>query len=244
MRLVAAAKAHIAKEGTTPLALVAAWRWPLRIPRRAMARRLDHAAHGDLMQKVSGPKPNPPGRPLMCQGVSDRFIGAPQNVSLPSEEDGIDIESEFGVICDHAPMGRTSADAAARIRFVAQIHTWSRRASVRRDEGRVRPHRRLVPSLWSTPAPARSRAGPARPPRGDVLTCGTQHEGLPHRLLEQGRAASGGGGKGQGDRAMGSVLGRPQGRGRNRPLPHGEARQPRSKETLLRLVVMTALVRS
>ncbi|MCA0946643.1 fumarylacetoacetate hydrolase family protein [Salipiger pacificus] len=96
-----------------------AWQW------------LDGSAydsHGALMQKVFGLDPNPPGRPLMYQGMSDRFLAATQDVPLPSEEDGIDFEGEFGVICDHVPMGSTPSEAAARIRLVVQINDWSLRA--------------------------------------------------------------------------------------------------------------------
>lgn len=95
-----------------------AWQW------------LDGSAydsHGDLMQKVFGLDPNPEGRPLMYQGLSDRFLGATQDVPLPSEEDGIDFEGEFGVICDHVPMTSTPEQAASRIRLVVQINDWSLR---------------------------------------------------------------------------------------------------------------------
>ncbi|UYG00521.1 MULTISPECIES: fumarylacetoacetate hydrolase family protein [unclassified Halomonas] len=95
-----------------------AWQW------------LDGSAydsHGDLMQKVFGLDPNPKGRPLMYQGMSDRFYGGTDDIPLPSEEDGIDFEGEFGVICDAVPMGSTPAEAAARIRLVVQINDWSLR---------------------------------------------------------------------------------------------------------------------
>ncbi|MBY6005312.1 fumarylacetoacetate hydrolase family protein [Salipiger bermudensis] len=95
-----------------------AWQW------------LDGSAydsHGDLMQKVFGLDPNPRGRPLMYQGMSDRFYGGTDDIPLPSEEDGIDFEGEFGVICDSVPMGSTPAEAAARIRLVVQINDWSLR---------------------------------------------------------------------------------------------------------------------
>lgn len=95
-----------------------AWQW------------LDGSAydsHGDLMQKVFGLAPNPVGRPLMYQGMSDRFYGGSADIPLPSEDDGIDFEGEFGVICDSVPMGATPAEAAARIRLVVQINDWSLR---------------------------------------------------------------------------------------------------------------------
>lgn len=96
-----------------------AWQW------------LDGSAfdsHGELMQKVFNLAPvDTGGRPLMYQGVSDRFHAPLADVPLPSEDDGIDFEGEFGIITDAVPMG-TSGDAARkRIRLVVQINDWSLR---------------------------------------------------------------------------------------------------------------------
>ncbi|MCA0871512.1 fumarylacetoacetate hydrolase family protein [Seohaeicola saemankumensis] len=86
-----------------------------------------YESHGALMQKVFGLEPNDTTRPLMYQGMSDRFLPATADVPLPSEEDGIDFEGEFGVICDAVPMG-TAADAAhGHIRLILQINDWSLR---------------------------------------------------------------------------------------------------------------------
>ncbi|MGI3166342.1 fumarylacetoacetate hydrolase family protein [Pseudooceanicola sp. 200-1SW] len=96
-----------------------AWQW------------LDGSAydsHGDLMQKVFNHDPNPKGRPLMYQGLSDRFYGPLCDIPLPREEDGIDFEGEFGVIVDAVPMGSTAAEARAHIRLLVQINDWSLRA--------------------------------------------------------------------------------------------------------------------
>jgi len=95
-----------------------AWQW------------LDGSAydsHGDLMQKVFKMDPVPKDRPLMYQGLSDRFIAPAADVPLPSEEDGIDFEGEFGVICDAVPMGTDAAAARGHIRLVVQINDWSLR---------------------------------------------------------------------------------------------------------------------
>jgi fumarylacetoacetate (FAA) hydrolase len=95
-----------------------AWQW------------LDGSAydsHGDLMQKVFKMDPTPKGRPLMYQGMSHQFLPATSDVPLPSEEDGIDFEGEFGVICDAVPMGTGAAAARAHIRLVVQINDWSLR---------------------------------------------------------------------------------------------------------------------
>ena len=96
-----------------------AWQW------------LDGSAfdsHGDLMDKVFGmEKLDRQGRPLMYQGLSDRFLGAREDVPMVSEMDGIDFEGEFGIITDAVPMGVTAAQAAGHIRLVVQINDWSLR---------------------------------------------------------------------------------------------------------------------
>lgn len=95
-----------------------AWQW------------LDGSAfdsHGELMSKVFGMDPAPRDRPLMYQGISDRFYGPRDDVPFPSETDGIDFEGEFGVIVDEVPMGVSAADAAGHIRLIVQINDWSLR---------------------------------------------------------------------------------------------------------------------
>ncbi|KQS04697.1 fumarylacetoacetate hydrolase [Sphingomonas sp. Leaf357] len=96
-----------------------AWQW------------LDGSAfesHGDLMQAVFGLAPNPKGRPLMYQGMSDTFLAPTQDAVFPSEADGIDFEGEFGVIVDAVPLGVTADEAERHIRLVVQINDWSLRA--------------------------------------------------------------------------------------------------------------------
>lgn len=96
-----------------------AWQW------------LDGSAydsHGDLMQKVFHLDPNPKGRPLMYQGMSHEFLSARASVPLPTEQDGIDFEGEFGIICDDVPMGCSAKDASKHIRLLVQINDWSLRA--------------------------------------------------------------------------------------------------------------------
>lgn len=96
-----------------------AWQW------------LDGSAfpqHGELMQKAFGLPPIETDRPLMYQGLSDRFLSGTQDVPLPSEADGIDFEGEFGIITDAVPMG-TPADAALRhVKLILLINDWSLRA--------------------------------------------------------------------------------------------------------------------
>ena len=96
-----------------------AWQW------------LDGSAydsHGALMQKVFNLPPiDTGGRPLMYQGISNQFIAPTADVPLPSVEDGIDFEGEFGIITDAVPMGATPAAARGHIRLLVQINDWSLR---------------------------------------------------------------------------------------------------------------------
>jgi len=122
--LAVAVEAGTAPDLTTldPATLAAplprAWQW------------LDGSAylnHGDLMQKAFRLPPIETDRPLMYQGMSDRFLGPRDDVPLPSEDDGIDFEGEIGVIVDAVPMGISAADALGHIRLVIQINDWSLR---------------------------------------------------------------------------------------------------------------------
>jgi fumarylacetoacetate (FAA) hydrolase len=96
-----------------------AWQW------------LDGSAfqsHGDLMATVFCTERHAyDERPLMYQGLSDRFLPATADVPVPSEQDGIDFEGEFGVITDAVPMGTPKAEAAGHIRLVVLINDWSLR---------------------------------------------------------------------------------------------------------------------
>ncbi|MCB1357263.1 MAG: fumarylacetoacetate hydrolase family protein [Maritimibacter sp.] len=102
-----------------PAPLPRAWQW------------LDGSAfdsHGDLMDALLGVTPEKTGIPLMYQGVSNKFYGPCEDVRMPSEEDGIDFEGEFGVITDAVPMGTDVATARGHIRLIVQINDWSLRA--------------------------------------------------------------------------------------------------------------------
>ena len=94
-----------------------AWQW------------LDGSAydsHGALMDEAYKVKVEKiPGKPLMYQGVSDHFLGPQADVPLPSEEDGIDFEGEFGCLTTAVPMGST--DTSGHIALLVQINDWSLR---------------------------------------------------------------------------------------------------------------------
>ena len=112
-------------EGTAldPVTLMApmprSWQW------------LDGSAfqtHADLMQIAFDTDPLNPERPLMYQGMSDRFLGPREDAAFASEDGGIDFEGEFGVIVDAVPMGCSPQEALEHIRLVVQINDWSLRA--------------------------------------------------------------------------------------------------------------------
>lgn len=84
--------------------------------------------HADLMQVAFNTDPLNPERPLMYQGMSDRFIGPCEDAVFSGEEGGIDFEGEFGVIVDAVPMGVSPEEAMKHIRLVVQINDWSLRA--------------------------------------------------------------------------------------------------------------------
>ncbi|WP_027531684.1 fumarylacetoacetate hydrolase family protein [Bradyrhizobium sp. WSM3983] len=67
-------------------------------------------------------------RPLMYQGLSDRFYGPFQPVPFRSMDDGIDFEAEFGVIVDNVPLGTTPDRALDHVKLLVLLNDWSLRA--------------------------------------------------------------------------------------------------------------------
>jgi fumarylacetoacetate (FAA) hydrolase len=87
-----------------------------------------YPSHGELMDQVLGIVPEPTGRPLMYQGLSDRFLSAHEDVAFPDDAQGIDFEGEFGVIVGDVEMNAPVEDCARAIRLIVQINDWSLRA--------------------------------------------------------------------------------------------------------------------
>ena len=85
--------------------------------------------HGRLMDKAFGTEPIPDFEtvPVMYQGASDDFLGPCDDVPLPSEDDGIDFEGEFGVVVGAVPMAASAAQALGCVRLLVQINDWSLR---------------------------------------------------------------------------------------------------------------------
>jgi fumarylacetoacetate (FAA) hydrolase len=103
----------------------------LRAPLPRTWQWLDGSAfqtHAALMQVALGHEALPTDKPLLYQGLSDRFYGPFEDVPFRSESDGIDFEGEFGVIVDDVPMGTSAADTFDHIKLVVQINDWSLRA--------------------------------------------------------------------------------------------------------------------
>ncbi|WP_116807984.1 fumarylacetoacetate hydrolase family protein [Steroidobacter cummioxidans] len=65
--------------------------------------------------------------PLVYQGGSDDFLGARDDVPVPSEEYGIDLEGEVAVITDDVPMGTKREGAFDHIKLVMLVNDWSLR---------------------------------------------------------------------------------------------------------------------
>jgi fumarylacetoacetate (FAA) hydrolase len=84
-------------------------------------------SHADLIEKAYNLAKAQTDRPLMYQGLSHQFLGSRQDMPLPSEQDGIDFEGEFGVITDDVPMGTAPHEAADHIKLLVQINDWSLR---------------------------------------------------------------------------------------------------------------------
>lgn len=83
--------------------------------------------HGKLMEKAFNMPPIETEKPLMYQGISDRFYSATEDIPFGSEADGIDFEGEFAVIVDDVPMGIRADDAMDHIKLIVQLNDWSLR---------------------------------------------------------------------------------------------------------------------
>ncbi|MFG1266774.1 fumarylacetoacetate hydrolase family protein [Xanthobacter sp. DSM 14520] len=85
--------------------------------------------HGRLMDHAFNKSPIPDFEttPVMYQGASDDFLGPHADVPFVSEDDGIDLEGEFGVVIDEVAMATPAAAAPDHIRLIVQINDWSLR---------------------------------------------------------------------------------------------------------------------
>ncbi|NNF61713.1 MAG: fumarylacetoacetate hydrolase family protein, partial [Gammaproteobacteria bacterium] len=68
--------------------------------------------------------------PLVYQGGSDDFLGPCDDIAVPGEEHGIDMEAETAVITDDVPMGTKAADAGRHIRLLMIVNDVSLRGLI------------------------------------------------------------------------------------------------------------------
>lgn len=68
--------------------------------------------------------------PLMYQATSAGFLGPRDEVVVPSEDYGIDLEAEVVVVTDDVPMAATPAQASAHIQLVGLINDVSLRGLI------------------------------------------------------------------------------------------------------------------
>ncbi|MEJ1964289.1 MAG: fumarylacetoacetate hydrolase family protein [Gammaproteobacteria bacterium] len=65
--------------------------------------------------------------PLIYQGGSDDLLGAHDPARFVSEDHGIDLEAEVGVITDDVPMTTPAGEMAAHIQLIVLINDWTLR---------------------------------------------------------------------------------------------------------------------
>ncbi|WP_405222853.1 fumarylacetoacetate hydrolase family protein [Lentisalinibacter sediminis] len=65
--------------------------------------------------------------PLVYQGGSDDFLGPLEDIPVPDEDYGIDMEAETAVITDDVPMGTGAGEAAGHIKLLMLVNDVSLR---------------------------------------------------------------------------------------------------------------------
>jgi fumarylacetoacetate (FAA) hydrolase len=65
--------------------------------------------------------------PLVYQGGSDDFLGPRDDILVPSEDMGIDMEAETAVITDDVPMGTSADDAGRHVKLLMIVNDVSLR---------------------------------------------------------------------------------------------------------------------
>ena len=85
------------------------------------------AVHAELMRIAFSTPRIETDKPLMYQGLSDRFYGPYDDVPFVDTAHGIDFEGEYAVIVDEVPMGTKAAAASQHIKLLVQLNDWSLR---------------------------------------------------------------------------------------------------------------------
>jgi fumarylacetoacetate (FAA) hydrolase len=68
--------------------------------------------------------------PLMYQGGSDSFLGPRENIPMPTDDWGVDMEAEVAVITGDVPMGVSAEEARGLIRLVMLVNDVSLRGLI------------------------------------------------------------------------------------------------------------------
>lgn len=88
-----------------------------------------YLSHMRKARKARGAEmpPNFETEPLMYQAVSDGFIGPVDNMPLPTDELGVDMEAEVAVILDDVPMGVTADQAGKHVKLIMLLNDYTLR---------------------------------------------------------------------------------------------------------------------
>ncbi len=68
--------------------------------------------------------------PLVYQGGSDTFLGPRDDIPVPSEDFGIDMEAETAVVTGDVPMGTTAEDAGQHVKLLMIVNDVSLRGLI------------------------------------------------------------------------------------------------------------------
>ncbi|MES2154638.1 MAG: fumarylacetoacetate hydrolase family protein [bacterium] len=71
--------------------------------------------------------------PLMYQGVGDPILGPRDDIRSASEDFGIDLEAEIGVILDDTPMGTSAKESARHVKLLVVMNDVSLRNLIPRE---------------------------------------------------------------------------------------------------------------
>ncbi len=88
-----------------------------------------YLSHAELVRKARNSEMLPIfyREPMMYQGAGDDLLGPNDDIVLPDEVHGIDLEAEVAVIVDDVPMGTSAADAPAHIKLLMIVNDVSLR---------------------------------------------------------------------------------------------------------------------
>ncbi len=88
-----------------------------------------YLSHAELVRKARGAEmPEILYRePMMYQGAADDLLGPRDDIALPDEAHGIDLEAEIAIVVDDVPMGTSAADAPQHIKLLMIVNDVSLR---------------------------------------------------------------------------------------------------------------------